>query len=1303
MFSKKSVMIFCLILIVLYPIITASGWENNAFARENIKTSHSFSINTAWFDGESISVLFMQEGYLYPSELDVAKGTILSGSIFSLYSVGENLLVKAEKNSWTIYLEIKNFNGGYLEILARICINDTSANVFYYTQAYLNISIYNSFRKDFVKLGIANSTLYHIDQNVATIDQRLIIKLEGEMTTDLPDYMYYYANISYAWVKPDPQKRIFQSMYKYIDSHNILHKLPITVDKPNTKVVLQNISIWWRFLYAEPEISLNYTERSFIARDRGTYVLYFTSSDKWRYPDYITSQIVLLNSRGQYLPIDAFKVLYRFIKESYIENHSNPSFLRDIIVNNPYPFSLPNCRMRIILSTNNFSFFATKNDLTDIFFVLNQNNIPHYIESWDGRVATIFIKANLTIGINNITMYYGAPQIVAHQDPSALSPYVFFDTFNYETTLLNKNWTIISGNWRTIYDSSSGTSLLSNEQDTNFATISTKQYFPPYVVIKFSTLELIPSSSTQEYLGPHKVLLILLKPNSTSYFALEFTQIDTDSPLYQIKLIRVLNGKVIDESETITNEKNGVLFDTFTISAYINQPQEEILVEIEELEKTLTLQLPKSVTDLGYVEIRVANGSITLDQISIQYPSSLSLNISLSKEKINPIEEDCRIVSNYQRALTPYILVPRDCLINIIVLDAFNTTLINKTLIPKDSIPLTLRVYSFKIKNNRDDTFVHVKISKHGTPLVWSEWLAPGEIAEYLLSPSMYSLEIVYPNGEAAIFNSLNITEDVYFMINGTVLGDVIAHLEKMNESFVQQFYQIDIYLSNLNSTIKNQTINLQIHIENINATISQLLYSIRMNLTAIESNITELLYNIANEINSLNSMVSFLNTSIIGNLTQVNSTITGLLIDFKRNITLILTNVTEIQLNTTQEVLLVNSSISKLLTLLKDDLIGLNTTINSIYLNISNNLLMINSSIGELYVNLTSQLLIINASISQLIINVLNNIRAINATISRTIFEILQDLFLINSSLISIMWNLTNEMITIKSEMGNVTLNLHDYIMMINATLNNLTANIRENTLLINSVIYLLNETVLVTLADLQMNVTKVLWLTLDELRNLTELIPMLLNVFKIRIFNYYTMESIPLEWFRIIVNSTQINDDTIWTLGERLNITVLDYWGRVLWSNITTDRDIRILLKMGEILIINEREETIQALIAPENTSRYLCILLPPYTSYRLLVYSESRYNITILSGQAVISSGIYRFPHNENGPRILLRVSYKGVFLNQSPDTTRVMIISLVVGILSSAVSSTIFRIISLRRALVKSDHLLKKILEEIEKEG
>lgn len=84
-----------------------------------------------------------------------------------------------------------------------------------------------------------------------------------------------------------------------------------------------------------------------------------------------------------------------------------------------------------------------------------------------------------------------------------------------------------------------------------------------------------------------------------------------------------------------------------------------------------------------------------------------------------------------------------------------------------------ITVYSYKIYNQQGQ-FVHIQLSRYGTSQQYTEWLAPGEIAEFFLSPATYQLTLTYENLTTSIFTPTPILSDYYFRITGLTSEDIL-------------------------------------------------------------------------------------------------------------------------------------------------------------------------------------------------------------------------------------------------------------------------------------------------------------------------------------------------------------------------------------------------------------------------------------------------------------------------------------------------------------------------------------------------
>ena len=231
-------------------------------------------------------------------------------------------------------------------------------------------------------------------------------------------------------------------------------------------------------------------------------------------------------------------------------------------------------------------------------------------------------------------------------------------------------------------------------------------------------------------------------------------------------------------------------------------------------------------------------------------------------------------------------------------------------------------------------------------------------------------------------------------------------------------------------------------------------------------------------------------------------------------------------------------------------------------------------------------------------------------------------------------------------------------------------------------------------------MNITRSMLLSLDELENLTDVLLSYVNIFKISLYNNYTGMSINPDLFRIYVNGTQISDTTITTIANYLDIEVRDLWNRTIWRNITNEHDIRIYLPLGSIIILNELEESLEVLIAPENETRSLSFILPPLSSIEIDALILTPYNITVLRGNRVFAKGVFFFTNRSKGePMIILRVSEERVVLfTRNQNEFSIMLIGILSGIGLSGISTGVYKFFIGRRYAIRAEEILRHIMTE-----
>ncbi len=1279
----------------LHVVMLKSGGIDSYYHANNFST-----MSSDWELSEAIKIIIDYNEKIYPSEYILASGTLINGSLISfIANDSDYLYVKVDDQELQLYLYMESDYSGllYVEAVYDIYYEIGGETEVIRNAYYLNMSIFDPVTETFKYLGLANGSPYHISPGYITGDGRIIIKIYG--FGEYYSYTYFIARISYAHLRQDPVSNVVSTEYKRLSDKSILHRMIIEIEKPNATIYLANVSPFWKFIDAEPEISWNYTTRSFQAKYPGEYVIYFESSDYWNYESSQMMKIVIIDTRGNVIPLDLFDVYYRFIKMKV--NYANETlFKRNITIGNPSELVYPDYPLLLALNSSVFNFLAARPDLGDIYFTQEMGGkevlLPHYIEYWDGKVANIWIKVRRITYNATLIMHYGSEEITVQPNVMAKSLILFYDDFSSSQSL--NNWTYADLGWKIV--SSTDVSVLHHEASNEISWILTQKVFPSVIIARTKVYYTFNESSSRAFWGNH-----LIFNSSNNLLTLRFEKNATGN---FVIVYAVINGTKYINSTLLED-----LGDRAYITAYIDYLTKRIIVDMEIISPYNTIYTQLSLKDVsmpleGYYGFFCANTSFSSEYVNITYYLSNDKYLPRITQISNEMIDTSAIItqytadSDYKRLFINTIEVPSSSLINLVIKDIFGGIVFNDTLHPRETLIIPIEVYSFKVKNNRDDLFVHFYIAKDNATLSWSEWLAPGEITEYILRPGDYSIKIDYL-GDSGGSLEMNITirSDMYFMINGTVLGDLIYQLQQINSSIINQIHHINLRLTNINSTINNISVNFLVEIDNINSTLSGLIAEININLTNIRSEIQDMLTEVSYELHNIESMMNDLGINLSNLVSLTNSSISQILIDLNNSIMIVYTDMEALLSNISLDIVTINSTILNFSSYLVSALLSVNASINNILVDLESNIISMNTSLGCLLLNISSQMIIMNTSVSNLLLAIAQMITSYNSSLSSMILELLNKFVIINSTFFEIIWNLNSSILMINSTISSLYLDMSNYIIELNATINSFIASVKDNIFLIDTEIHMLNETLLLSLYDLQLNISKNIMLSLRDLENLTKYILQLVKVYKITLVNKYTMQKVSANQFTIKVNGTVISDTTFTTIANAVKVEIIDYWGRVIWSNVTSNQYIKAYLDLGRIIIINERFDALEVLLAPENSSDPVKIIVPPMEYYDLQVYANCSYNITIKTSERVLSSSIHRFTkRNGKEPMILLKISGEEVFVYPTRQNTWLSIwIPFLSGIGLSGLITGIHRIIVSRRlSTISAEELLQRLIRD-----
>jgi hypothetical protein len=231
-------------------------------------------------------------------------------------------------------------------------------------------------------------------------------------------------------------------------------------------------------------------------------------------------------------------------------------------------------------------------------------------------------------------------------------------------------------------------------------------------------------------------------------------------------------------------------------------------------------------------------------------------------------------------------------------------------------IPITITQHSLKIYNQQE-LFAHSNISfnpaYYNSTQSWSEWIAPGEIVSYLLSPGSYLVNITESETHTStVYTYILASDDILLVQSYNTLYNVLYNIENVNQTLGTQITDVYINITNQNSDINESIVNVVIEFTNINSTLGTMLYWQNTTMNAMANNITTFyIYSqsqfsiLNNNINTsfalLNSSIYLMNNSIYtsinmleAGLTLMNNTIMGnltMFIQLSPELTAIYTN----------------------------------------------------------------------------------------------------------------------------------------------------------------------------------------------------------------------------------------------------------------------------------------------------------------------------------------------------------------------------------------------------------------------------
>lgn len=249
-------------------------------------------------------------------------------------------------------------------------------------------------------------------------------------------------------------------------------------------------------------------------------------------------------------------------------------------------------------------------------------------------------------------------------------------------------------------------------------------------------------------------------------------------------------------------------------------------------------------------------------------------------------------------------------------------------------IPITITQFSLKIYNQQEK-FIFSNITfdpiYYSSDQYWSEWIAPGEIVSYFLSPEHYRVNITeYETSTTSIYSYYLTGDDLLLITSANTIANAITSIVNTNTTIGNQITAVNISISNTQSNISNQIVSVNIDLSNVNSTLGSQLVSIESQLTNLNSTIGVMYAFMNNSFIALNSSMDTQFLSINTTIANINSSIGLLISDLESTVLLVNNSIYTAVVDVGTTLLLINNTIQGNLSLILE----LNPELSAIYTN---------------------------------------------------------------------------------------------------------------------------------------------------------------------------------------------------------------------------------------------------------------------------------------------------------------------------------------------------------------------------------
>ncbi len=334
---------------------------------------------------------------------------------------------------------------------------------------------------------------------------------------------------------------------------------------------------------------------------------------------------------------------------------------------------------------------------------------------------------------------------------------------------------------------------------------------------------------------------------------------------------------------------------------------------------------------------------------------------------------------------------------------------------------------SFSVKNMNSSI---IKFTIENGSRSYSQYLYPYEPFYWNVLDGEYNITMDYYDPatdayEGTTTDTISVTDDTYYWIQGYDLRDIIVEINAVN------------------ATVGNLSMNITSNVNITNSSIDSITTAITSNLTATETNITNLINSYSSNYSIIESYVANLDNNIWSNLTSINSTID--VVNNKINI----------------DFQMLESNISSMNNSISSQITAINTTIdgqtNTIITTIHNQ----NSNISGMNNSLQFRIDVVESNISNMNTSIHSAVSVVDSVVDTINNKIDIDLSVLNATVNAINNNININFSMLQSNISHMNNTIHTEINLLGSNITNMNTSIHNAISNIDSIVNHMNSSI--------------------------------------------------------------------------------------------------------------------------------------------------------------------------------------------------------------------------------------------------